>query len=53
MDKTVSDAQLLRIENDLDELPIAYTVDLLLFHKIENPALTDHILRVGKVFYQA
>lgn len=36
----------------LDESLIPYTVDLSLFEKIENPALREHIERVGKVFYE-
>lgn len=53
MDDAVTRAQLLRIENDLDELPLPYSIDLSLFGRIDNPALTEHILRVGKVFYHA
>ena len=36
----------------LDESSIPYTVDLSLLGKIENPALREHIERVGVVFYQ-
>jgi predicted nucleotidyltransferase len=36
----------------LDESLIPYTVDLSLFEKIQNPALREHIERVGVVFYQ-
>lgn len=36
----------------LDESSIPHTVDLCLFGKIENPALREHIERVGVVFYQ-
>lgn len=53
MDEHVSSAQLTKIENDLDELPTLHSIDLALFHQIDNPALTEHILRVGKVFYRA
>ena len=35
----------------LDESSIPYTVDLSWFAKIENPALREHIERVGLVFY--
>lgn len=45
-------SDLLQIENEIDDLLLPYTVDLLLFHKIENLDLTEHIRRVGKVFYQ-
>lgn len=44
-------ALLLRIENELDELLLPYKIDLSLFHQIDNPALIDHINRVGVVFY--
>lgn len=53
MDEAVTDAQLMKIENDIDDLPLPYCVDLSLFHHIDNPTLTEHILRIGKVFYTA
>jgi predicted nucleotidyltransferase len=53
MDTAVTDAQLMKIENDIDELPLPYSVDLSLFHQIDNPDLAAHILRIGKVFYSA
>ncbi len=37
---------------ELDDSFIPYTVDLSLYEKIENPALRDHIDRVGVVFYE-
>lgn len=40
------------VAGELDESLIPYTVDLSLFEKIENPALHEHIERVGKVFYE-
>jgi len=40
-----------RISNDLDDLLLPYTFDLSVFHHIDNPHLTDHIKRVGTVFY--
>ncbi len=43
---------LYRTMDDLDELLLPYTVDLSLFSDISNPALLDHIRRVGVVFYQ-
>lgn len=51
MDQKVSSEQLMRIVTELDDLPTLYSIDLSLFRQIENPALTEHILRVGKVFY--
>lgn len=53
MDGDVSSAQLRQIETEFDELPTLYSIDLSLFRLIDNPALTEHILRVGKVFYRA
>lgn len=43
--------QLSRIETDLDELMLPYTIDLSLFHHIDNQDLVDHIKKEGKVFY--
>lgn len=43
---------LFRIETELDDLLLPYTIDLSIFEHIDNPNLVDHIKRVGKVFYQ-
>jgi hypothetical protein len=51
MDEGVTSTQMMQIENDIEELPTLYSIDLLLFHRIDNPSLTEHILRAGKVFY--
>lgn len=51
MNEHVSNAQLTQIESALDELPTLYSIDLSRFRQIDNPALTEHILRVGKIFY--
>lgn len=40
------------IANDLDDLLLPYTIDLSIFHQISNSALTEHINRVGQVFYE-
>ena len=40
------------IAASLDESPIPYQVDLSLWEQIDNPALRDHIERVGVVFYE-
>lgn len=53
MDEQVTSEQLLQMENDFDELASLYSIDLSLLHQIDNPALTEHILRIGKVFYNA
>jgi uncharacterized protein len=45
-------AQLNKIEIQLDDILLPYSFDLSLFQHIENPALIEHIMRVGIVFYQ-
>jgi uncharacterized protein len=42
-----------RIETEIDDLLLPYTVDLSLFKQIDNPDLIDHIRRVGLIFYPA
>ena len=41
---------LLKIENEIDDLLLPYKVDLVLIHQIENQDLLDHIKRVGQKF---
>ena len=41
-----------KIENELDDLLLPYKIDLSIYNSIENQNLTDHILRVGIVFYE-
>ena len=41
-----------QIENKLEELYIPNFIDLIVFDKIENADLVDHINRVGKQFYK-
>lgn len=43
---------LLKIENDIEELMLPYKLDLSLYEQIENPDLKEHIERVGQLFYQ-
>lgn len=40
-------SQQLEIENRLDDLLLPWKIDLTLRHNIENPALQEHIERVG------
>ncbi len=40
------------IENELDDLMLPYKIDLSIYQKIENQDLTDHIDRVGIVFFE-
>lgn len=42
---------LFRLENELDDLLLPYTIDLLLYHKITNLDLIAHIDRIGVAFY--
>jgi predicted nucleotidyltransferase len=44
-------SELLKIENEIDDLLLPNKVDLSLIHKIDNQNLIDHIQRVGVVFY--
>ncbi|QLC74735.1 nucleotidyltransferase domain-containing protein [Pseudomonas sp. LPB0260] len=44
-------ADLLAIENQIDDLLLPWMVDLSLKQQIDNPALLDHIQRVGIAFY--
>jgi predicted nucleotidyltransferase len=44
---------LLDLHNALDDLELLYRFDLLNLQTVSNPALLDHIQRVGIVFYQA
>lgn len=51
--EAVSLAQQLRIEAELDDLLLPYKIDLSRFHALDNPALVDHIERVGVTVYEA
>ena len=42
---------LLRIETELDDLLLPYSIDLSLFHHVENAELIAHIERVGVTIY--
>ncbi|KAF5414806.1 MAG: hypothetical protein C5S49_06605 [Candidatus Methanogaster sp.] len=48
----LSHAQLNRIETQIDDLLLPYSVDLSLFKHIDNVNLIDHIQRIEIVFYQ-
>ena len=41
-----------KIEFQLDDLLLPYTIDLSILHQISNPDLLDHINRIGKIFYE-
>jgi len=42
-----------KIELDLDDLLLPYTLELSAYRHLNNPDLLDHIDRVGKLFYLA
>ena len=44
---TLSMRQRLEIENRLDDLLLPWRIDLVIRHEIDNPALLEHIERVG------
>lgn len=50
--ESISHAQLLSLENQLDDLLLPYSIDLSLLKEINNPDLLDHINRAGIVLYK-
>ena len=50
--KELNTDDLLRLQNQLEDLDLPYKIDLSLFHQIENPELKNHIERVGSLIYQ-
>ncbi len=40
--------ELLQLGVDIDELLLPWKVDLCLWHQLDNPALREHIQRVGR-----
>ncbi|MDD5247869.1 MAG: nucleotidyltransferase domain-containing protein [Rhodocyclaceae bacterium] len=46
-----SEAELLRLETQLDDLLLPYSIDLSRFQAIQSQDLIDHINRVGRSFY--
>ena len=40
------------IASELDDLLLPYTIDLSVFNELNNANLSEHIERVGVVFYQ-
>ncbi len=44
--------ELLRIENELDDLLLPYQIDLSIFHQIDNPDLIKHIQEHGKPLFE-
>lgn len=52
MDNGLTLAQQLTLENQIDDLLLPWSVDLSRYSDIDNPALIDHIKRIGICFYQ-
>ena len=50
--ENISDIDRTNIYFDIDDLLTPYTIDLSIYHQIDNPDLQKHINRIGKVFYQ-
>lgn len=50
--KSLDLEELNKINLALDNLLIPYTVDISLYHRIDNPDLLAHIKRVGKTIYR-
>ena len=46
-------ADLMLIDREMDALDLPYKLDLSIYHLIEDPALRDHIDRVGRALYEA
>ena len=41
-----------QIDTELDDLLLPYTIDLSIFHQINNPAMIEQIQRIGVNFYE-
>jgi len=41
-----------RIDTELDDLLLPYTIDLSIFHQIDNPTMIEQIQRIGVNFYK-
>ena len=41
-----------RIDTELDDLLLPYTIDLSIFDQIDNPAMVEQIQRIGVDFYE-
>lgn len=49
--RALDSAEEARLHEELDELLLPYTIDTANYSRIENPALIDHIDRVGALLY--
>ncbi len=48
----VTHAVLTRVDSELDDLLLPYTIDISIMSELTHPDLLDHIQRVGVVFYE-
>lgn len=44
--------ELLKIENELDDLLLPYKIDLSIFHQLNHEGLIEHINTYGRVFFE-
>ena len=51
VEKGMNQEEIVRLENQLDDLLLPYKIDLSLKRQINNPELLAHIERVGQIFY--
>jgi predicted nucleotidyltransferase len=51
--KTMSLTELLKIEMELDDLLLPYSIDISIYRDIEDSGMLDHISRVGQIFYSS
>lgn len=49
----LTDHHLLELDNQLDDLLLPYSIDLCRLENLHNPALIEHIQRIGINFYHA
>lgn len=47
----ITEAEVLALENRLDDLLLPYTFDVSRFDSLQNAQIIDHIKRVGQDFY--
>ncbi len=50
---TVDSRLLARVMGELDELPLPYTFDVVIYDHVDNPDLKEHIDRVGNSLYRS
>jgi predicted nucleotidyltransferase len=53
VDKNIPHLLLRKIKSDISDSSLPYNVDLVNYSTLTNPALKEHISRVGKVLYSA